>query len=98
MHKESKYGYILEFDPEHLKKSTKRVMTIYVHHGSQIKSIFEKTQKKNMVYIQIAKQLGKATRKARRKKKKKRKKLTLKPNLNLKDRCLFQYRNFKLLK
>ena len=34
MHKESKYGYILEFDPEHLKKSTKRVMTIYVHHGS----------------------------------------------------------------
>ena len=51
-----------------------------------------------MVYLQIAKQLGKATRKARRKKKKKRKKLTLKPNLNLKDRCLFQYRNFKLLK
>ena len=71
MHKESKYGYILEFDPEHLKKSTKRVMTIYVHHGSQIKSIFEKTQKKNMVYLQIAKQLGKATRKARRKKKRK---------------------------
>ena len=34
MHKESKYGYILEFDPEHLKRSTKIVITIYVHHGS----------------------------------------------------------------
>ena len=41
-----------------------------------------------MVYLEIAKQLGKATRKARRKKKK-RKKLTLKPNLNLKTGVYF---------